>query len=110
MSLAALATQSATTKRPTMGGSNRTPVVYLTDLACTPLYAADPNRRATLMQELKLDTLYGLWECFVLGSQDIKAGDFFTLNGTEYLVQGSAPWTHDPNQPFTHVTVEEQHG
>lgn len=110
MSLASLATQSATTKRPTMSGSNRTPVAHLSGLACTPLYPADPNRRATLLQELKLDTLHGLWECFVLGNQDIKAGDFFAVGGKEYLVRGSAPWTHDQNQHFTNVTVEEQHG
>lgn len=110
MSLATLATENATTKRPTMSGDNRTPVAYLTDLACTPLYPADPNRRATLIQELKIDTLYGLWECFVLGLQDIRAGDFFILSGKEYLVRGSAPWTHDANQPFTNITVEEQHG
>jgi hypothetical protein len=107
MSLASLLTETASTKRPRMSGGSRTAQAHLSGLKCKTPHAADPIRRNQLMQELKLETLYKLWETFVDGVQDLEAGDLFVLNGKEYLVRAAAPWTMGP-EPFTQVTMEEQ--
>ena len=107
MSLASLATATAYTKRPTMAGGARTQQNYLLDLQCTPFYPATYARTGELQQALKLQTLGRLWECYVLGVQDIQAGDYLIASGASYLVRAVAPFAHGP-ESFSEVTVEEQ--
>ena len=111
MSLSSLATTTISTQRPIVAAGARTFQAKLTGLQCTPFYPADGRRIGELMTQLKLDTLQKVWETFVLGAQDIEAGDRVLVGNRVYLVRAAGPWTPPVgDEPFTQVSMEEQIG
>lgn len=108
MSLASLATESASTQRPTLGANGRTLQAKLLGLQCMPLYPTDPNRIGELMEQLKLETLYRMFDTIALGTHDVQPGDFWSQGGKTYLVRAVGAWSAPSMEAFTQVTVEEQ--
>jgi hypothetical protein len=107
MSLKPLATATASTKRAQIASGKRgDPVTLLVRLECTPLYPADPGQVNNLLQRLKLETPYNLYETFVMGAHDIQNGDTFVVDGNEYVVRAAATWEPSATSAYMHLTVE----
>jgi hypothetical protein len=105
--LSSLATTSATTKRSTVSaGKKGAPSAYLSGLTCTPPTPCDPMRAGALLQRLKLDTPYQLFDTVVTGQPDIVPGDILVITPREFVVRAAGKWG-PPGTLFTYLTVEE---
>lgn len=77
----------------------------LSDLRCSPLYAADVQRLGQLQQLGLIKTVYSVFECFVDGLQDIRQGDEVEIDGARYIVRGVSKWGRLLGS-VTQITVE----
>ena len=96
-------TQALTVYRRT--GAARTESAVLSDLRCSPLYAADVQRLGQLQQLGLIKTVYSVFECFVDGLQDIRQGDEVEIAGARYIVRGVSQWGRLLGS-MTQITVE----
>lgn len=104
MSLATMATATASTKRALVtGGKRGLPQAYLNNIACTPLQPAATDT----IQRLKLDTLVQIFATIVPGISDIMNTDVLVVNGQDYVVRDVSPWSMPvTGETFMNVTVE----
>lgn len=101
-----LMSSTASTKRnPAVSGSQRAAAVAnLTGLRCTPLIPVSTD----VLARIGTDAPYNLYECYVLGAQDIVEGDILTIGGTDYPVRWAQAWTGvGPLSSYVHLAVEK---
>lgn len=106
VSLAAMATVTASTKRAAIvSGKRAAPTTNLTGLAITPLDPVDPE----LQNRLHLDTPHELLQTFIPGDYDVLEGDVLVVAGVEYPVRRAAQWASGTRSggEFTHLVVED---
>jgi len=84
------ATLTISTKRSpaVTGGKRGTPTTFLTGVKAMPLDPVSPELR----QRLALNTPHELLQTYVLGTQDIREGDFVVSGTQEYPVRSVAEW------------------
>lgn len=106
MSLTLLAaTTTCSTTRPSMANNGRNPATapaVLTNVPCTYPVPA----QADLLQAMITQTVSQRYESFLVGLHDVRAGDWLTVDGTNYLVIVAAPWPIN-GLNHTHVTLEK---
>lgn len=109
MSLQSLMVNEATILRGTVAaGKRQIPTTHMVGLKCTNLFAADGGRVGALVEQGLLQSLANVYETFVQGNHDIKAGDVLMVAGIQYTVRDPAIW-QKPNsgEYFMHLTVEK---
>lgn len=96
-----MATVTCGTKRATLTGGYST---NLSGLKCLPLAPVDAETRV----RLQLNTPHTLWETFLQGAPDIKAGDKLTISSVDYPVRTAEPWNWLPSgDTRIHLIVED---
>jgi len=108
--LAALATLTASTKRPpaVVGGKRSVPVAHLSGIACLPLVPVEPQRANEYRQRPTTGTPVALLETFTVGEHDVAAGDTLILGAKEYRVVAAATWPEFSGvEAHTHIIVED---
>lgn len=109
MSLQTRMTVEATILRAKVtAGKRQPPVTHLVGLKCTRLFPADVGRMGALVEQGLLQSLSNVYETFLQGGYDIKAGDVLSVNGGQYTVAAVAPWSKpNSDEYFMHLTVEK---
>ncbi len=103
--VAVLATKRATIKRAVIAGGKRgAPTTHLEGLQATQLFPTSTD----VLLRLGLNTPHATWSLFVVGSHDIRAGDWLNLDGNDYTIRGVQVWELPKEQGlYTQLTVEE---
>lgn len=104
MSIVLRATKTASTYR--RSGADRTETLNLSDLSCTPMYAADTMMLNQMLQLGQINTIYNTYQTFVVGVHDIKQGDSLEVDGERYIVLGASEWAITNVQPVMRLIVE----
>lgn len=108
--LSALATLTASTKRPpaVAGGKRSVPIAHLSGIACLPLVPVEPQRANEYRQRPMSGTPVFLLETYAVGEHDVAAGDTLIIGAKEYRVIAAATWPEFSGvEAHTHIIVEE---
>lgn len=96
----------STKRSPTVSSGKRgSPVVYLTDIASSPLDPVSPEVALRVPGKAPHELL----QVFVLADHDIREGDILVdSNGKEYPIKSVAEWKWPiGNTMFLHLVLED---
>ena len=103
--VAVLATKQALIKRAAIvAGKRGAPTTHLSGLQCTQMYPTSTG----VQLRAGMDTPHATWSLFIIGQHDIRQGDWLSLDGSDYTIQGLQVWEFPGEQgAYTQLTVEE---
>lgn len=71
----------------------------------TKMFPSDPGRLGALLAEGTIQTIYNMFDVYVLGLPAVLVGDILVSGDTEYTVRAVALWRREID-PFTQLTIE----